>query len=273
LAQFHLHARGSRLALQIPRRLMELTSHGRDPGQMELAAQLFLSLEEGHPMPALCRSGSGHHASRTTADDPHLLGSGRLRLRDLELAAASRIHEAAHGPHHEHMVEAGLGAPDAVDDLIHAALARLHHDLRIRQQPTGHPHEVSASLPQRSLGQLGIVDTVARDYRQAHRFFHPAGQIRKGAVGDAHEELGDPGFVPPPGHVQAIHPGLLHGLAEHARLLIGVASGHEIVSCNAAEDREVRAHRLPNGPGHFHAKPHAVLDGSSVLVLPLVGEG
>lgn len=171
------------------------------------------------------------------------------------------------------MVEAGLVAADAGVDGLGAVVPGLGDEVGVGEQRAGHRDQVGAALGEQALGDLGGVDAVGGDQRDADLAHHLLRDPGEGAARHRGGDGGDAGLVPADAAVDDGRPGGLDGLGQLHDLVQGGAAGHQVEHGEAVDDDEVLADALADPADDLHREAHPPLVRAAPLVLAVVGRG
>ena len=169
------------------------------------------------------------------------------------------------------MIETRLIAGDAgIDDgsIVRSGLA---DPLRVRQERPRHRHHVGMALGQHRLGNLGHVDAIGGDQRQAELLLHALGQPREDSARHAGDDGRHTRLMPADAGIDQARPCRLDGLAERDHFLPGAALIDQIQHREAIDDQEVLTQRGANAGDDLHRQADAILEAATILILALIG--
>ena len=271
-----LHAGRLQAAIEVAQRLAELFLAGDAPCHVELAADSVRGVEQVHLVAALGQRGRCRQACRAGAHHREAASRGRAADHDFGLARGARIDQAGGQLVAEDVVEAGLIAGDAGVDIRGAPFARLGHEVRVRQQRPRHADHVGAAIGQHLLGNLGRVDTVAGDQRdadvgRAQLVAHLLRDPRKGAARHAGGDRGHTRLVPADAGVQQRGARFHDGPSQRDHFRPAAAVGNQVEHRQPVDDDEVRANGLAHPLHDLDRQPHPVLVRAAPGIGALVG--
>ena len=257
-------------------RLRVVLLAGDAGGHAQLPADLVGRLVQGHHVAALGGGQRRLEPGGPGTDDSHLAGAAldhRLQ-HQLGLVPRAGVDQAAGALAVEDLVQAGLVAGDAGDDLVAAALGELVRQLGVGQQRPGHGDEIGLAVGEDLLGDGGGMDPVGGDHRHVHQLAQGGGVLDEGRARHRGDDRGHPGLVPADPGGEHIHPALDESLGQRCRLLPGLAAGDEVQQGDAVAEQRIGAERLAHGGGHRERHcPSAVGTAPPAVPAPVRGRG
>ena len=181
LTQFH----GNSILLEhrtvVTQRLVELFLARHLLGQVELPTDFISRIKQCDGVSALGRHrGIGQPGRACTDYGDIFCGRGRAPL-DHGLVTGAWIYQTGSGLHGKGVVETGLITSDTGVDFVLSPLCRLFHELGIGQHRSRHRHQISVTIDQHRLGNIGHVDAIGGDDRDRNFLAHPFCHAGKGA--------------------------------------------------------------------------------------------
>ena len=256
-AQPRGHPVATEFAVEIAQRLVELLLSRDALGQVELAADAVVGIEQGHRVTALRRDAGACEPGRPCADDGDAPGGDGRQVVQLGLVAGAGIDQTGRELVFEDMVQASLIAGDAGVDRIRPAVTGLGHPGGVGQQRTRHRHHVRLATCQDPLGDRRHVDAVGGDQRHLDVRLQPRGDAGERAARHAGRNGGDARFVPTDAGVDQRRAGRLDRLRLGDDLVPRQAVVHQINHRQAIDKNEIGPAGLADAPHDFDGEPAA----------------
>ena len=246
--------------------LGELLLAGNPSGEVELATDVRMGLEQRHEVPALRGGHRGGQTRGTRPDDGDAPGAAGGLQRQRGLAPGSRVEQARHRFVDEHMIQAGLVAGDAGVDLVGSVGAGLAHPVGVGQQRPGHRDQADVGVGEDLLGRLGHVDAIGGDDRDCDMLGQGVRDAHERAVGHRRHDGRDPRFVPADPGVDQRRPGFLDFLCQRDDLVPALAVGDEVGHRQPVADDEVRSERRAGAAHDLDRQSSAFLGATTPRV-------
>ena len=276
LTQAHLHTGLLEFATEVAEGLGKLLLAGDLLGEVELAADLIVGLEEGDLMTATgCRCGASQ-SGRSSADHSDALGAsvgGHGFDGEDRLVTGAGVDQARGDQALEGVVKTCLIAGDAGVDPIGLSRSGFRDEVGIGEEGAGHRDHVRGTVGEHLFRDLGGVDPVGRDERDRHRSHQLLGHPGESGTRHRCRDGRDARLVPADAGVDDRRAGGLDGLGELPDLLQGGATLDEVEHGEAIDDDEVLADPLAHSSDDLDGEANSVVVGPSPLIGALVGPG
>jgi hypothetical protein len=224
-------------------------------------------------VPAVRRCDREFTSSGSSAHHENLLWALGGSICGLFFFARTGVDHAAHRLELEDMIEAPLIARHAAPDFVGPSFSGLVDEFRVRDQPSGHAHEIHDPLFQNLLCYEGIVNSVAAHHRNFDALADSSCEIHISGLRKIHRNLRNPAFMPATCNVYTVSSGSGHGSGKGSGFLVGMAIGDEVVASHTDQDCHVGPCLLADAVHGLDAEPHSILQRAPVVVFSPVGLG
>ena len=165
-------------------------------GHIELSADLGCAIEQIHAVAAFCQHGRAGETGRTGTDDGDAFLFCGGQINQLSFITGAWIDQARSAFLFENVVKTGLIAADAGVDFVRTSSCCFEYEFRIGQQWPRHRNHVGTTISDNFLRDIGRIDTIGRDERNAHFAFEFFCDPRECAAGDRGRDSRYPRLMP-----------------------------------------------------------------------------
>ena len=252
---------------EVAQQFVELFLARHGAREVELPADARRRFKQRDRMTALRGGDGAGQAGRTGADHGNTpLRAAAANLRELELTAGARVHQAGGGAIRKNVVQARLVARDAGVDVLRPTRSGLAHEVGVGEEGPRHRHHVGVAARQDLLRDFRHVDAVRRDHRNRHRTLH----ARRGeAPRSARHDVGDrrdARLVPADAGVDDVGAGGFDRAREFHDFTRRSATFHEVERRDAVHQEELRPEPGTRAAHDLHGETMPVLHAATELV-------
>ena len=242
--------------------------------QVQLTADLVISLPYGNIMASFRSCHCSHHSSRACADNQNLFGLPGRHIREFILPAKPWVNMAMALRRCLGTADAASAAACARSDLVKLTFYCLLAKIRICQKRTSHSHAVYQAALYDLCRIADIVDLAYCIYRNAHYFLDLRSfiYIDAPALILARNDMFQAFILGSAGYFQHAYASSLELRRQVEHIFKAVASYHSLVSGDTKENREIKAH-IPAGLlNHLDHKTGTVVKASAIFIHALVSK-